>query len=308
MPNADQPYFTAPGTPYGAAPVGMPGAGGTAPTQAPSPKKGSRKEKPAQTKRLVNRNFMIAVVFALLAVVVVYAVQTGGKTVGKYVVVAKSAIPAGTPIDASLLKAVRMADSAVQTGAVTDTDPQKAIDEAVTAVKNERSQFPMTENQQLVPSQFGQPIANLGQPLGPDERLVSFQATVAASVAGSIQAGDTVDMYAAAGNLAGPLVTDVPIVSVTVSEDQYNSVANAQTNNKKITPADALPAHPVPGTYVVRVPSEDVSKIIAADSTGKIYLVYRGAGAKTANNPPTSVLDALCAGQPAIAGCSNSGS
>ena len=102
-------------------------------------------------------------------------------------------------------------------------------------------------------------------------------------------------MYATAGEVSGPLVYNVPVVSVTVSEDRYNAVADAQSGDKNVRAADVLPGDPVPGTYVVRISADQVGKIIAADSGGKIYLAYRTDDAENTPVTPTTAKDAICA-------------
>lgn len=266
---------------------------------APEPAaKAGRRKGPARTKRAVNRHIAVAVLFALVTAGVVFAMSGKKGPVDPYVVVASSAIPAGSTVDPGMLKAIRTPKASLSPGSVSGMNAKTALADAAKAVAGQRSQYPMTANQQLVPDQFGAPIGNLGAPLAADQRLVSFQATVSAAVAGSLKAGDIVDVYASANNLAGVLVRNVPIVSVTVSEAGYNSVTNAQSTDKNITPAEALPSTPVPGTYVARVSADDVAKIVAADADGKIYLAYRSADATDGTEKATSVLSVLCANEP----------
>lgn len=288
------PYQTMPGAGMPGAPMpGMPGQPATPPE---SGKRGKKKNEKAPTKRVVNRQFVIALIFAVVAALAIWFVTNGTAPASKFVVTAKGPIGTNTAVTANLLQAVPMPDNLVQPGSVSDADAATALKKAADALKNVRSQFPITANEQIIPEQFGIAV-NLGTPLGADERLVSFRATVGATVAGSIKPGDRVDMYATAGDVAGPLVINVPVVSVTVSEERYNSVADQQSGgDKNARAADLLPGDPVPGTYVVRLKADQVGKVIAADATGKIYLAYRAANATDDAQSPTSAKDAICAG------------
>ena len=288
-----QPYQSLPGSTGPGMPA--PGMGGPGLPAEKSGKKGKRSADKAPTKKLFTRQFMLAGLCALVAAGVIFSFLSASKNTGNYVVVASGPIAAGTHVTPGMLAAVKIPTGQQVAGAVTDADGSKAITEAATALKNVVSQFQIAQNQQIVPSQFG-PIENLGTALAPNERLVSFQAGVSASVAGSIQSGDHVDIYATNSTIAGLLVANVPIVSVTVSQDQYNNVASTQAANKNARPQDLLPGDPVPGTYVARVDSSDVAKIVAADAGGKIYLVYRPTNASdSAATGATSVQQALCA-------------
>lgn len=289
------PYESAP--PFQTLPGGMPGGPGMPPsgpgaTPAGGDQKG-KKDKPP-TKKVVSRQFIIAVLFALVAgAIVVWAVSD--KAPVTYVAVTKGPVNTNTEVNASLLKAVPVEPELVQPGAVSGHDPEAVLKEAEAQLAGVRSQFPMTANQQVIPEQFGLKVT-LGEGLAPDERLVSFRASVSAAVAASIQAGDRVDIYAAADELGGLLVADVPVVSYTVSEDKFDSVAAAQAGAEKdASPQELLPSDPVPGTYTVRVKADDVHKLVVADNAGKIYLAYRGEDAVDAEDAgPITLTEAIC--------------
>lgn len=289
----------------GGMPPGMPGGPGMPGTPLPPAEKEPRKRgrgknkdaKPGKTpsKRLASRQFVFAAVFALaVGGGVAYTASSGGST-GTWVAVAGGPIATNSVIDDNLITAREVSTEQLQPGAVVGASQGEAVTKAAEALKGVRSQYPITANQQLIPDQFGL-VVNLGTPLAQDERLVSFRATVAASVAGSVKPGDRVDVFASAGEVAGPIAMNVPVVSVTVSEDRYNSVADQQAGDKNARPQDLLPGDPVPGTYVVRVKADQVGKLVAADGGGKIYLAYRDPEASDVTVPPTTVKEAICEG------------
>jgi len=303
--------------PYQSVPGGFPGQPGFLQTAAALPVEPRKKRKgrlgrgaadpdapaKAPTRKVATRQLKLAALFAVLAAGAgAYVVNSSGNT-GKWVVVAASPIATNTVVSAPLLKAIQLPESAIAPGAVTAADAKTAVGDAVKQLATVRTQYPFAPNQQIVPAQFGVQI-NLGQPLGPDERLMSIRASVAASLAGSITAGDNVDIYAAAADVSGPVALNVPIVSVTVSEDRYNAVADQQASNKNAKPSDLLPGDPVPGTYVIRVKADMVAKIVAVDSGAKLYLVYRGDKATDPNSTPVTAKDAICAtGGAGLAAC-----
>lgn len=274
MPMSDQPFMT---PPHGEPTPDHSSAG--AGEDSRKRRRKSKSDGKPPTKRLANRNFVLALVFAVLSAGVVYFLISAPAPKSTYVAVAGADIPAGSLVSESMLDAVRVNDGPVQEGAITGTDPHQVLDDASDAIKGKPSQFPLSKNQQIVPEGFGQSVANLGTPLDADERLVSFRATVASSVAGALKPGDEVDLYTSVqtSNIsgAGLLVPDLTVVSVTVSESRYADIANEQVSSKELTPSEALPSNPVPGIYVVRAKVDDVAKIVAADAVGKIYLSFR---------------------------------
>ena len=124
------PYQSMPGS-------GVPGMPGTPvpgvpgqPAPAETPTKKSRKkqagEGKAPTKKVVNRQFVIATLFAGLAAAAIYGVTTGTAPETPYVAVASGPIATNTEVDANLLKAVQISEELIQPGAVTGTTEQEA--------------------------------------------------------------------------------------------------------------------------------------------------------------------------------------
>ena len=152
---------------------------------------------------------------------------------------------------------------------------------------------------------------SLADPLGPDERLVSISANVSKAVAGAIVPGDAVDIYASVdsttggGQVSGLVLSDVPVVSVTVSENQLVAVSEQQTGAAKDEkPSTLLPSTPVPGIYVVRVSAADAAKLVTTDFQSELALVYRPKDA-TALTPggPMTAAGVICEANPTGDGC-----
>lgn len=273
----------------GGAPLGMPGMpGAPMPQPQPAPTKGKRGKGKAKdagspdkppTRRAVKRQFVVAAIFALVAGgAVTYTVTSAGPQ-GTYVVRTKAGVSPGLAIDGANLEAVQLPLSAIEPNTITDAAPQAALDKAVAALKGVVPQFPLAPHTQIHPDQFGAQL-NLGQPLAGTERLMSIHASVGTSVAGMIKPGDRVDIIGTKNGGARLIATNVPIVTVTVSEDRFNSVADAQSADKDVKASDVLPGDPVPGIYVIRVPGEKVTELAASDASAPLYLVLRPQGDK----------------------------
>lgn len=259
----------------------LPGSGvGQRPAQSsPSQKRRSTKESEGKkpTKRLISRQVIIATIFALIAGVVVVFMLTD-EPAHQYVVRTTTDVPAGTALSAGLLEATALPNDAIEPNAFTSDTGEAALEEALEELEGTVTQFPLPAKSQIRSDQFGFQ-ATLGAGLAPNERLVSIRATVSTAVAGGLSVGDHVDIFGATDGRSRIVAYDVPIMSITVSEDGYNSVADQQAADPELRPEDALPADPVPGIYVVKVPAEILPTIINWNESASLYLAYRGADA-----------------------------
>lgn len=296
-------HYQNPGAPYGApqSPAGPtpPAMGGRS-----EKKKKTKGEAKPVTKRVVNAQVKLALVFAVLAGLIASYLLLGLGNPGTYVVVAKSPLAAGEVVDAAQLKAVPMAEDLIIDGSFQGTSEKAALELAKAEIEGKRAQYPLGANQQVVKDQFNVEIA-LAEPLKAGERLVSIQATVANAVAGSIVPGDRVDVLASTKEVSGVVLSDVPVVSVTVSENQFQAVADQQTGDAKdAKPQSLLPSTPVPGIYVVRVAAEDAARLVAADAGADMTLVYRpkDASGLTPSKPLTAA-GVICAADENAKGC-----
>lgn len=281
-------------------------AGPTPPTMGGrSDKKKTKGERKPVTKRVVNTQVRLALVFAVLVAIVGAYVLLGLGNPGTYVVVAKSPLAAGDVVDAgSQLKAVPLNKDLIIAGTFQGTSEKAALELAKSEINGKRVQYPLGANQQVVKDQFNVEIS-LADPLKAGERLVSIQATVANAVAGSIVPGDRVDVIGSTKEVSGLVLSDVPVVSVTVSENQYQAVAEQQTGESKdAKPQSLLPSTPVPGIYVVRVAAEDAARLVAADAGADMTLVYRpkdGTGLTQAK--PLTAAGVICEADETAKGC-----
>lgn len=252
-----------------------PGQGGDGPTQKRRSTKESEGPKP--TRRLISRQVIIATIFALIAGVVVVFMLTD-EPAHEYVVRTTSDVPAGTALTAGLLEATPLPNDAIEPNAFSASTGEEALEEALAELEGTVTQFPLPAKSQIRTDQFGFQTT-LGAGLAPNERLVSIRATVSTAVAGGLSVGDRVDIFGATDGRARIVAYDVPIMSITVSEDGYNSVADQQAADPELRPEEALPSDPVPGIYVVKVPAEILPTIINWNESASLYLAYRGSDA-----------------------------
>lgn len=253
-----------------------------------SKSKDSGEGKPV-TRRLISRQVAVAGVFALVAgLAVTHFLTEGDET--QMVVRTKSDVSAGTAITGSLLEAAPLPAEAVEPNAFTGATAEEALDKALDELEGVVTQYPLASKTQLRADQFGIE-ANLGEDLGPTERLLSIRASVSSAVAGGLSVGNRVDIVGATDGVTRVVAYNVPIVAITVSEDRYNSVADAQTTDREVKPQEVLPGDPVPGIYVVRVPAEIVPALVNWNESATLHLIYRGADSQDVLSDPNSLMD-----------------
>lgn len=283
------------------------------PSMGGKPDKQSRKDDSAGkkvTKRVIDKQMKLALLFTVIGSLVVGAVLYGSAAPKSFVVVAKAPISAGTAIDpAGQLEAIATPEEFILPGSFKGNSAKAALEIAKAEVEGKRAQYPLAAKQQVGKDQFNVEIA-LAEPLKNEERLVSVEASVSKAVAGSVVPGDTVDVFASAegassGKVTGLVLSNVPVVSVTVSENQFQAVSEQQTGDAKDKkPQTLLPSTPVPGIYVLRVTAADAAKLVATDFGADLSLVYRPKGA-TALTPggPLTAAGVICEADPTAKGC-----
>ena len=273
-------------------PGGSQGLGALSADKEPDEDKAKKKV----TKRVVNKQIAIAAVFALVLAGIVGVLVLGSGN-GTWVAVAKAPINAGTAISGDQVGAVSTSAGSLVPNSFTGGSSEEAVAVATQALSNNpRSRENIQMNQQLSTDQFG-PDKLLAEGLTPDERLVSTSATVGNAVAGNITAGDLVDVIGTVGGVTGVIASRVPVVSATVSQDKFDAIAGKQTSSDKdVDPHTLLPGKPVPGIYVLRVPSAAALKIVAATEDGAINLLWQGQDSTAI--PPTALTgkQAVCEG------------
>jgi Flp pilus assembly protein CpaB len=248
---------------------------------------------------LVSTNRLFALILALVvAALIGLLLVFSNPSPDTYVVRAMKPIPAASPVQASQIEAIPMDDAYIEQGAFTASSAKAANAKALEYAKNQTLQYPLSARQQLTKSAFATD-ASLGQPLGPDERLMSVRASAAAAAAGTLQVGDSVDVVFFNGELAGMVASNVSIVAIAVGEQELSSAAGDQLTegNKDKSAVDLLPGKPIPGTFLLRVKMHQITPIAASDGSadsGRLYLVQRGEGAQNVATVPMSVVSAIC--------------
>jgi Flp pilus assembly protein CpaB len=284
-----------------------------APSAEPEPPKlkGRKKDKPDKkvTKKVVNSQLRFAIIFAVVAAVVAALVLAGSTKPSQFVVRAVEPLGAGTAVTSADAKfeAIAITDDLVEKGAYTGTTAKAALDALSEDIgEGTRVQYPIGAREQITKSDFSVELI-LDTPLKPEERLMSIQATVSNAVAGKVRAGDRVDIAGNDGDVAGVVFRNVEIVAVTVSENQYQSVAEQQRGEGKNTsPDELLPGTPVPGIYTVRVADTDVSALYALSAGSTLSLIYAPADASETPLGATAARDVICGsgtGDKKPAGC-----
>ena len=278
------------------------GPGVSLPSDDNSIKSKSRKGKDKSTKRIVGTQRKLFLVFAVLVglLAVLAVTNTGSKS---YVARTSAPVNAFTEITESLIEVVALDSSAVEPDTWSG-DSEKSVKERVlTEIVGKRTAIQLGAKQQLRISMFVDRVQP-STPLLADERLVSISAKASAAVVGSIRAGDRVDVYGTtAQGLSGLLASDIEVVAVSVAPQQLDSVSQEQINNKDKTLAELVPGDPIPGTYVLRLRSGDVSKVISADSGGSIYLSLRGADAGITDTSVSDITTAICSTNRSVPSC-----
>lgn len=246
------------------------------------PGKDKKKKEKKTTKGVVDRQILIAGLFALLVAAAAVLIYTSA-TKGTYAVIAKNPINAGTVLNVDMVTAVKTPDDLLVSGAITGNSEQDALTKAKDtftgqAVTNQI----IPQNGQLSTSTFGPGLA-LSTQLPAGQRLVSVAAKVSRAAGGKLKPGDKVDVVATVDGRTGVIARNATIVSYTVSQDQFDQAANQQSgSDKNAKPDNLLPGEPIPGIYVLAVPTAEAVKVNAARETGEVNLLYLGPNADPA--------------------------
>lgn len=290
--------FPPPGSPYGAGPSGPSPSNIAAASASKSKPRGKRGKKgkgptsgnegdPKVTRRVVTRQRTVTIVMALVvAAVVAFALTRPPELT--YVVRTTAAVGQFSVIVPSQLEAFAVDPDLVEAGAFTGDDGKKVLADAIEEIGDGRLQYPLSKGQQVHIEAFTNETT-MPTSLAENERLISISAVASTSVAGNLRAGDRVDIIAVSesgsGSVASIVKTDVPLESVSLSGDQLASIsasqADPESENYDKGVGELVPATPIPGTYVVRVTTDDMLKFALLDSDGttEFHLIYRGGSA-----------------------------
>jgi Flp pilus assembly protein CpaB len=277
------------------------------PSAQPKGKSGKVKKEKKHTKRVLDRQILVAGFFAVLVVVGVFLFISKPET-GSYVVRANTDIPALTPLTIDLVEAVRVPEGDIVEGAFSSSDPNEALTQANDVFLTGARAVSVINNRQQITSNSFSGISGLTSPLEADERLISVGASVIDGVAGQIKAGDTVDVFGTTSSggdeITGLLASNIPVVSVSVDENVYRQAGSEQQRadaTGAATGSNLLPANPIaPGIYVLRLPADVVQQVVTVQVSGKIFLAYRSPEASDIESGPSSVLSSICGANPDI--------
>jgi Flp pilus assembly protein CpaB len=247
------------------------------------------------TRKVVSTQRLAAL--GLAAVAGLLFLLTSGADPGDttFVVRAERGLSALELVDEASVAAITMPTEFVEQGAFTGPSAEQAIADFLAAHGGSRLQYPVAAGRQITPELFV--LAGLVE-LAEDERLVSVDASIARAVGGKLRVGDRIDVIGVGEGVSSILVSDVEVIGVTLSEENYGNVVNDQTSEdgRDRTVDELLPGDPVPGTYTLRVKTLDAARLAAVDrnSSAELVLVYRAPGAETLVTGPTSLMDVLC--------------
>lgn len=261
-------------------------------------KKGRKSGSNTPTRRSTSTAKYLFIAFALIVGLLMVLLLTSREQT-TYVVKTTASVPALSSIQSGNLEAVPLPDNAIEPNTFTGTSGEAAIAAAVEYAQGKWLVWPMSVGQQLRTENFSS-VGELGVPLSPDERLISVGAKAARSVAGAVRPGDRVDVYVSeATGLTGLLRANVEVVGVSITSEQFDSAAQAQIADPNLSLSGVVPAEPIPGTYVLRVSSQDVARFATADTAGRLFLALRGADAVEPLDGivPSDLIEAICAGQ-----------
>lgn len=274
---------------------------------APKAKRGRRDKGSSPTRKVTSRATMFAGILALLAGVAVIMLLSEPAPPSTYVARTSAAVPAMSEMAGSNIEAIEIDDEYIEPDTITGDNADDVIAAATEAFAGRLARYDIAAGRQLRPSDFQTSTATVAE-LAPGERLVSVSANVSRSAAGTIRAGDRVDVVAVAPSGAEAtnmwsniIVADVEVVSVRLSEQYLQSLAQQQVTASNtddgVDGRDALqPADPIPGTYVVRVSAQDAVLLANFDMATDLYLLVRGADASDVITIPVDLSVLLCAG------------
>ncbi len=239
----------------------------------------SRREKKGTTSaKGPTRNLTgmkVGIVVALLLGVVA-AVGVGTKAKQTYVAEAGKTISPLSTVKASDLRAVAIPSSAIESGAYTGPNAKAAIKKAAAAVVGKSTAYPLSKNEQLVPSLFSSSVGGKQGPVGPNSRLISVSATTSAAVGGTLTPGDVVDVVSVFAQNGTPVSTVVAQdITVVAANPTASALPQSGSGSSNLSSSAATGG----GVYVLSVPTNEVTAVAMADALGKIYLAYEGPGA-----------------------------
>jgi len=297
--------------PSDAMPQGMSTAAKT-----PQKKAGSKNKESGKNvhRKVLSTQRIAAVGLALVAALAAYSLLSVPEE-RTFVVKTSTAIPAASVVEPDMIYTIPLPAEAVEEGAITGATSEEAFEKIFELIGNGRARQYIPVGRQLHEDDFS-PEGLLREPLRPDERLISIEASVAGGVGGQLMPGDRVDIIAfanvsfgndgeirlgptgeelpprAEGTVSRTIVTDVELVSILPAEQFFDNAAQQQFGGAgdEKSPNELIPQRPVPGIYIIRVSAEEAKILAVASNEATLVLAFRGADAQdqtSAINPIT---------------------
>ncbi len=249
-------------------------------TRAAAPSKTAAR--PTRRALGVNRLLFLAAAAALVLLVVMHYYSTASNV---YEAVYSQSMVAGATLGQytsgttpPTITAVVVPKSMLLANGFTGSTQAAAIDAAVKGIPaGSQTIGAIPAGTPVLASQFATalvPAATLGS-----DQLISLTAQVQNALGGSLQVGNYVDVYVSTGGQPGSpatlIASNVQIIAIHASVDQYSNIASQQSSDRTLNPTDVLPTNPVPGIYILQVTPQVAAKVANAQGGGgSFYLAY----------------------------------
>jgi Flp pilus assembly protein CpaB len=292
-------------TPPGASDYPLPQRPGASRPE-PSGKKRGQKDKKEKapktsTKRLMSRQRLFALVFALVAVLLGWQL-TAAPVESTYVIRTTSSIPALARIEDSQYEIISLPPIAVEEGAISAATEEDVRTLVSSMLEQGRTRMALPKGHQLHKDDFSLD-ASLATPLAADERILAIEANVVAAIGGQLKSGDRVDVIAVIDSqsrtISNLVAANIEIISILPGAQQFDTAAQEQSSgNRDKSGNELLPENPVPGIYNVRVNLNQAVLLAAAQSKGELVLVFRGSDATDPATTSPVYLEDVITGTP----------
>jgi Flp pilus assembly protein CpaB len=270
------------------------------PTKDKGAKKWKKDKAPkTATKRLLNKQKVFALLFAIIAVVLALNLSRSGRnSTQTFVARTTSEIYALAKIEPSQYEVVALPAAAVEVAAISGQSEQEVRDK-ISVLITGRVRMALPKGHQLHQNDFSADAA-LAEPLKENERILALEASVVSAIGGQLRAGDRVDVIAVIGyqnkTYSNIVASDLEIIAALPSEQQFNSAAQEQARSRDKTGNELLPTEPVPGIYNVRVTVEQAILLAAAQTKGELVFVLRGSDAASTDSSAVDLESAVIKG------------
>jgi len=253
---------------------------------------GSKKK---TTKKAVSTQKKIFFLFAVIAGMLSVLLMLSGKT-SVYVARSTVDIQPQTLVSADQVEIVSVSPNAVEPGAYTSKNSTALKNKILNDVLKNKAGFQILKGQQIRENYF--PVSSLAS----DEQLIQISADPSDAVEGTIHTGDFVNIWAGLpnGGAVSLISSNIQIYAIGLHPTLLNSVANSQMSTPSKNVSSYLPSQPLPGSYIIKVKSNEVSKYVAlvngVAAGTKIYLTkVSGSDAiATTQTPPLESKDVIC--------------